>query len=79
MHFKATNYAILSSFGSLCRVTLSSTAGWAADYLPWTDFYSFTAALCIPALLVTFLKSSSFEQNPDTIVTVSTDQAKAEV
>ena len=79
MPFTATHYAILSSFGSLCRVTLSSTAGWAADYLPWTDFYSFTAALCIPALLVTFLKSSSFEQNSDTIVTVLPDQAKAEV
>ena len=75
--FTATHYALLSSFGSLCRVTLSSSAGLAADYLPWTHFYSYTAVLCIPALVITLMRSSAFEQKDQPPIPNFVDSIKA--
>ena len=50
--FTATHFALLCSFGSLCRVCLSSFAGFAADHLPWDTFYLLTALACTPCVLL---------------------------
>lgn len=49
--FTGTHFALLCSFGSFCRVLVSSFSGWAADQVAWQDFYLMTGVLCLPALL----------------------------
>lgn len=61
MPFTATHYALLSSIGSLARVSFSSLAGWSADRLEWVDFYLLTACACVPCFLVLVFFSHHFE------------------
>mgnify|MGYP003109701043 CR=1 FL=1 len=61
--FTGTHFALLCSFGSFCRIMVSSVAGWAADQLIWQDFYFLTALLCLPALLLLGTVPGAF-QNP---------------
>jgi PAT family beta-lactamase induction signal transducer AmpG len=57
----ATHFALLSSFGSFARITLSVLAGWLADYLnSWVSFYAFVAFGCLPALFVLWAWSHRF-------------------
>lgn len=60
MPHTATHYALLSSFGSLARVIFSSVGGWLADRLNWHDFYALSAILCLPLIILLFLKNTSF-------------------
>ena len=60
MPHTATHYALLSSFGSFARVIFSSIGGWLADRLSWHDFYTLSAILCIPLIILLFLKNTSF-------------------
>lgn len=62
--FTATHYALLSSIGSLARVSFSSLAGWSADQLEWVDFYLLTACACLPCLLLLVFSSHNFEYRP---------------
>jgi len=62
MPHTATHYALLSSFGSLARVTFSSIGGWLADQLNWHDFYALSALLCIPLIILLSLKSASLDK-----------------
>lgn len=48
----AFHYAILSSFGSFVRVGFSAVAGWLADKLGWTHFYSVVCISCVPSLFL---------------------------
>ncbi|WP_368904667.1 AmpG family muropeptide MFS transporter [Taklimakanibacter lacteus] len=50
--FTATQYALLTSFMALGRTWLSSGSGWLADHTDWFTFWSLTALLAIPGLLL---------------------------
>jgi PAT family beta-lactamase induction signal transducer AmpG len=53
--FTATQYALLTSFMAFGRTVLSSGAGWFADQVDWVTFFTATAALAVPGLLLLFL------------------------
>jgi PAT family beta-lactamase induction signal transducer AmpG len=48
--YTATHFTLLYSFGSLCRVLVSATAGWIADHSSWTFLFLITSTASIPAL-----------------------------
>lgn len=50
--FTATQYALLSSFMAQGRTWLSSGSGWLADHTDWVTFWSLTAFLAVPGLLL---------------------------
>ncbi|HEV8444660.1 MAG TPA: hypothetical protein VGQ27_14335, partial [Steroidobacteraceae bacterium] len=50
--YTATQYAVLSSLYALPGKLLMGTSGLVVDALGYGDFYLFTAALSIPALLL---------------------------
>jgi MFS transporter, PAT family, beta-lactamase induction signal transducer AmpG len=50
--FTATQYALLTSFMALGRTWLSSGSGWLADHTDWFTFWSATALLAVPGLLL---------------------------
>lgn len=56
----ATHFALLSSFGSLARIVLSIGAGFLADILPWSLFFTFTAVACLPCLFLLIRASHHF-------------------
>ncbi|MCA0369765.1 MAG: MFS transporter [Proteobacteria bacterium] len=58
--FTATHFALLCSFGSLCRVCLSSIGGFVADQVTWDTFYLITAIACLPCVLLLAHKPASF-------------------
>lgn len=53
--FTATHFALLSSFGSFCRILISSGAGMTADFFTWTTFYGLVALLTVPCFLLVFM------------------------
>lgn len=57
----ATHFALLTSFGSFCRVSLSSLAGYMADQVAWTEFYRGAAVLCLPLLILIISRRHAFE------------------
>ncbi|MBK1870414.1 AmpG family muropeptide MFS transporter [Taklimakanibacter albus] len=50
--FTATQYALLTSFMAQGRTWLSAGSGWLADHTDWFTFWSATAFLAIPGLLL---------------------------
>lgn len=50
--FTATQYALLTSFMAQGRTWLSSGSGWLADRTDWVSFWSLTALLAVPGLLL---------------------------
>jgi MFS transporter, PAT family, beta-lactamase induction signal transducer AmpG len=52
--FTATQYALLSSFMAVGRTLLSSGSGWLAAQMSWAAFFTVSAALAIPGLLLLF-------------------------
>jgi PAT family beta-lactamase induction signal transducer AmpG len=50
--FTATQYALLTSFMAQGRTWLSSGSGWLAEQTDWATFWSLTAFLAIPGLLL---------------------------
>ncbi len=53
--FTATQYALLTSFMAFGRTVLSSGAGWFADQVDWITFFTATAGMAIPGLLLLFV------------------------
>lgn len=53
--FTASQYAVLSSFVTFGRTTLSSSAGYVVEYLGWSNFFIFSAILSLPVLF--FMKA----------------------
>lgn len=51
----ATQFSIISSFNSLSRIILSSSAGIVATYMEWTEFFSGTALLGSMFVVVFYL------------------------
>lgn len=60
----ATHFALLSSFGSLARIILSVFAGFLADVLPWSVFFTCTAMASVPCLLLLLYGSGHFAGTP---------------
>lgn len=56
----AMHYAILSSFASFVRVSLSTLAGWLADHFAWPQFYAIVCVSCLPSLLLLILCARHF-------------------
>lgn len=50
--FTATQYALLTSFMAQGRTWLSSGSGWLADHTDWFTFWSLTALLAVPGLVL---------------------------
>lgn len=50
--YTATHFTLLYSFGSFCRVIISTLAGWSADRLGWTPLFLASSTLIIPALYI---------------------------
>jgi PAT family beta-lactamase induction signal transducer AmpG len=50
--YTATQYALLSSFATVGRTTLSAAGGWLADQLDWVLFFSATTLAALPGLLM---------------------------
>ncbi|HEY7749996.1 MAG TPA: MFS transporter [Aestuariivirgaceae bacterium] len=50
--FTATQYALLTSFMAQGRTSLSAGSGWLAAHTDWITFWSLTALLAIPGLLL---------------------------
>jgi PAT family beta-lactamase induction signal transducer AmpG len=50
--YTATQYALLTSFMAQGRTWLSSGSGWLADHTDWVTFWSLTAFLAVPGLLL---------------------------
>lgn len=50
--FTATQYALLTSFMAQGRTWLSSGSGWLAETTNWASFWSLTALLAVPGLLL---------------------------
>jgi PAT family beta-lactamase induction signal transducer AmpG len=53
--FTATQYALLTSFMAFGRTVLSSGAGWFADQVDWVTFFTATAGMAVPGLLLLFV------------------------
>ncbi len=47
-----SDYAFISSFGSLCRVAFSFISGLLADYLGWTGFFTMILMTTLPGLYI---------------------------
>ncbi|HEY5597414.1 MAG TPA: MFS transporter [Kiloniellales bacterium] len=50
--FTGTQFALLTSLMAVGRTVLSSGGGWLADRLDWVSFFTLTAALAVPGLLL---------------------------
>ncbi len=50
--FTATQYALLSALAALSRTFIASGGGWFADRLGWAPFFTASALLCVPGLLL---------------------------
>ncbi|MGI4850380.1 MAG: AmpG family muropeptide MFS transporter [Janthinobacterium lividum] len=73
--YTASHYALLSSIGSLARVSLSFFAGWSADHLEWVDFYLLTAAACTPGFILLLFWAHNFNYSSSTIFAFKAKQA----
>lgn len=57
-----THYAVVSSFASFSRVTLSCCAGWLADQISWFEFYQYVSFACLPTFLLLLFFTSHFKK-----------------
>lgn len=60
--YTATQYALLSSLMALPRDMLSSASGWLADHTTWPVFFTITAVLSLPGLVVLWFLNRRFPQ-----------------
>ena len=52
VHYTATQYALLSSLAALGRAWFSTPAGYVAKHLGWNWFFSLSALLAVPGLVL---------------------------
>jgi MFS transporter, PAT family, beta-lactamase induction signal transducer AmpG len=62
--YTATQYALLTSFMAYGRTVLSSWSGWLADHTDWATFWSATALLAVPGLLLLAIMWRYFPYKP---------------
>ncbi|RKG89667.1 AmpG family muropeptide MFS transporter [Corallococcus terminator] len=64
--FSATQYALLSTMGTIANRLIGSVSGYLATWMGWPTFFAFTAAAAIPALvLLTFLPEHAAQPMDD--------------
>jgi len=61
-HYTATQYALLSSLATIGRTTLSTSSGYFADTIGWTQFFILSTFAAIPGLITLLYlnKNNSF-------------------
>jgi len=52
VHYTGTQYALLSSLAAFGRTWLATPAGWVAKHLGWEWFFTLSALLALPGLLL---------------------------
>jgi PAT family beta-lactamase induction signal transducer AmpG len=52
VHYTATQYALLSALSSLARSWLSTPAGLVAEWVGWPIFFTLSAILAVPGLVL---------------------------
>ena len=57
VRYTATQYALLSSFAATGRTFLSSSSGWFAQSLGWSNFFLLSAVVAVPGLVILILLS----------------------
>ncbi|HNB26127.1 MAG TPA: MFS transporter [Alphaproteobacteria bacterium] len=62
--YSLTQYALLTSFMAYGRTVLSSWSGWLADHTDWVTFWSATALLAVPGLLLLSVMWRYFPYRP---------------
>ena len=70
--YTATQYALLSSLMALPRDLLSSTSGWLADHTTWPVFFTITAVLSLPGLIVLGFLNRKFPQKNQADISADT-------
>jgi PAT family beta-lactamase induction signal transducer AmpG len=55
VHYTATQYALLSSLAALGRTLFSTPAGYVAKHLGWSWFFTLSALLALPGLLLLYI------------------------
>ncbi|MCY1041479.1 MFS transporter [Corallococcus sp. bb12-1] len=64
--FSATQYALLSTMGTLANRLIGSVSGYLATWMGWPTFFAFTAAAAIPGLvLLMFLPENAAQPVDD--------------
>jgi MFS transporter, PAT family, beta-lactamase induction signal transducer AmpG len=58
--FTASQYALLSSGASFCRIIVSNLLGPLADRLSWEEFYALMGFLCLPSFILLLIFSRQF-------------------
>ena len=67
VHYTATQYALLSSLAALGRAWFSTPAGYVAKYLGWSWFFSLSALLALPGLVLIITLNRRLGKSPVTI------------
>jgi PAT family beta-lactamase induction signal transducer AmpG len=62
--YTATQYALLTSFMAQGRTWLSSGSGWLADHTDWATFWTATAFLAVPGLVLLAILMRYFPYQP---------------
>ncbi len=62
--FTGTQFALLTSFMAIGRTVLSSGGGWMADRMDWAVFFTLTAALAVPGLLLLLWLARRMDDRP---------------
>lgn len=63
--YTASHFTLLYSFGSLCRVVISTLAGWTADSIGWTSLFLITSVFILPAIYILIKLVHLSEENED--------------
>jgi PAT family beta-lactamase induction signal transducer AmpG len=63
--YTASHFTLLYSFGSLCRVVISTLAGWTADSIGWTSLFLITSVFILPAIYILIKLVHLNEENED--------------
>jgi PAT family beta-lactamase induction signal transducer AmpG len=61
VHYTATQYALLSSLSALGRTWFATPAGFVAKHLGWGWFFTLSALLALPGLLLVYTLSGALE------------------
>jgi PAT family beta-lactamase induction signal transducer AmpG len=69
--FTATQYALLTSFMAYGRTVMSAGGGWLADRMDWAQFFSLTAFLAVPGLLLLVWLARLYPAQPKSVAEVS--------
>ncbi len=64
VRYTATQYALLSSFASIGRTFLSSSSGWFAQTLGWSNFFLLSIFIALPGIFILVLLTKAQVKPP---------------